>query len=123
MRAALLALLCAACGSTPNPPNSQPLRQAAFREASAKAFLLTCPGASGRAEVAAQARRFDELVQLAARKGADYPIWAGANDYAAIARQGPRERCTSGGDAYNQALAAYSGALDGLARAIAEVRQ
>lgn len=119
-----VALLCAACGpATPTNPDSQPLRQAAFRTASARAFLLTCPGAQSRAEVAAEARRADELTQLAARKGADYPIWAGGNDFGAIARQGPRERCLGGEEAYNEALAAYSGALDDLARRIAEYRR
>lgn len=124
MKAIWLILLCAACGSAPaNNPNSQPLRQAAFRAASARALLLTCPGASGRAEIAAETRRFDELAQLAARKGADYPIWAGGNDFGAIARQGGRARCPGGEAAYREALAAYSGALDVLARRIAEYRR
>lgn len=125
MRITFLAFFCVACGTATPPGNesAQPLRQAAFRAASAQAFLRTCPGASTRAEIAAEAARFDELRQLAARKGADYPIWAGGNDFVAIARQGGREPCLGGEESYNEALAAYSGALDELARRIAEYRQ
>lgn len=125
MRIALLAavLLIAACGTPDRQQNSQPLRHAAFRAASARDFLLSCPGMARRSEVRDALARFDGLRELAVRKGADYPIWTGGNDYAAMARQSTRERCLAGEIAYNEALAAYDGALGDLAHEIAEYRQ
>jgi hypothetical protein len=116
------ALLLTGCGAPEPRQNPEPLRQAAFRAASAQALLLTCPGAPGRAEVAAEARRFDELRQLAAGKRADHAIWAGGNDFAAMARYRPQERCVAGENAYDRALTAYRTALDSLAHEIAEYR-
>jgi hypothetical protein len=75
-----------------------------------------------RGEVRGALVRFDGLRELAVRKGADYPIWAGNNDYAAMARRSVRERCLAGETAYNEALAAYDGALSDLAHQIAEYR-
>lgn len=125
MRALLIALslLVAGCDGPENQVSAaDPLRHAAFRAASARDFLLSCPGMARRGEVRAALVRFDALRELAVRKRADYPIRAGNNDYAAMARRSVRERCLPGETAYNEALAAYDGALSDLAHQIAEYR-
>jgi hypothetical protein len=112
----------AACDAPQAPEARAPLHQAAYRAASARAFLLTCPGASGRAAVRAEAARFAALTRLAAGKRADHAIWAGGNDFAAMTRYRPQERCVAGENAYDRALTAYRTALDNLAHEIAEYR-
>ena len=99
-----------------------PVRQASFRSRAAHDFLASCPGGAERAETRRHLARLDELKQLAARKGAGYALWLGENDWAALSRHSDREPCLPGEEAYGQALAAFSGTLDELARRIAEHR-
>lgn len=120
--AGMLLLNLAACGQGERAA-SEPLRQAAFDVAAARAVVASCAGAAGRADLAAEDRRLDELRSLAAHKRADYPIWAGGNDYAALARRRPGARCEAGENGYSRALSAYRSTLDRLAREIAEHRQ
>ncbi len=119
----LLLPLLAGCGGGGERPAANGLRQAAFDVAAARAVVVTCPGAGGRADLAAEDRRFDDLRQLAAAKGASYPIWAGGNDYVAMARQHPGPGCGAGAGGYDRALRAYRSALDALAGRIAQYRR
>ena len=120
--AVLLAPGCADDAPAPKA-KEEPVRRAAFRSLAARDFLLTCPAGAERRETRYHAGRFDELKQLAARKGAGNAVWLGENDWAAVSRYGEREACESGEEAYTEALAAYSAALDRLAGAIAEYRR
>jgi hypothetical protein len=123
--AACFLLFVGACGDGGAGTSTQagePLRRASFRVFATRDFLLSCPGSAGRGAVAAQAARYAALTQLAAGKGAAYAIWAGGNDWAGLSSHGPREHCPAGADGYIEALAAYRGALDDLARRIAEYR-
>jgi len=117
-------LLAPGCGgdAPAREEREEPVRRAAFRSLAARDFLINCPGGSGRGATAYQAGRYDELKQLAIRKGAGQAIWLGENDWAAVSRYGDRERCGAGEEAYAQALAAYSASLDALAGRIAEHR-
>jgi hypothetical protein len=117
-------LMMPGCGGEPDASRSgDPLRRASFRTLAAREFLGTCPGASGRPETMREVARLEELKQLAVRKGAGRPIGLGENDWAAVARYSDREPCHAGGEAYLDALAAFSGSLDELARRIAEYPQ
>lgn len=117
-------LMMPGCGAEPDAGGSgDPLRRASFRSLAAREFLATCPGAAGRPETMREAARLEELKQLAVRKGAGRAIGLGENDWAAVARYSDREPCQAGGEAYLDALAAFSGTLDDLARRIAEYRQ
>lgn len=112
------------CGGEPDAGRSgDPLRRASFRSLAAREFLATCPEAAARAETMREVARLEELKQLAVRKGASRPIGLGENDWAAVARYSDREPCQAGGEAYLDALAAFSGSLDELARRIAEYPQ
>lgn len=117
-------LLAPGCGSDgqASTDTDEPVRRAAFRSLAARDFLLTCPAGAGRRETRYHAERFEELKQLAVRKGAGNAIWLGENDWVGVARYGDREPCLAGEEAYAQALAAYSAALDRLAGAIADHR-
>lgn len=117
-------LLAPGCGgAAPGAKDEdEPVRRAAFRSLVARDFLLTCPAGAGRRETEYHVGRFDELKLLAARKGAGNAVWLGENDWAGLSRYGDREPCAAGEEAYAQALAAYSAALDRLAGAIAEDR-
>ena len=99
------------------------VRQAGFRSLAAREYLASCPGGADRAETRRQLARLEELKQLAARKGAGYALALGENDWAALSRHSDREPCPAGEEAYGEALAAFSGTLDELARRIAEHRQ
>jgi hypothetical protein len=117
-------LMMPGCGGEQDAsPSGDPLRRAAFRSLAAREFLSTCPGASGRPETIREVTRLEELKQLAVRKGAGRAIGLGENDWAAIARYSDREPCEAGGEAYLDALAAFGGTLDELARRIAEYQQ
>lgn len=117
-------LLAPGCGgeAPAAPDEDEPVRRAAFRSLAARDFMLTCPAGAERRETQYHNGRFDELKQLASRKGAGNAIWLGENDWAGLSRYGDREPCAAGEEAYTQALAAYSATLDRLARAIAEHR-
>jgi hypothetical protein len=114
-------LLAPGCGSEPpsSPSREEPVRRATFRSLAARDFLATCAGGPGRPETAHQDARLAELKQLAARKEAGQAVWLGENDWAAVSRYSDREPCALGEQAYGEALAAYSGALDTLAARIA----
>jgi hypothetical protein len=118
------ALLSSGCGEparTGSGDRDEPVRRASFRSLAARDFLLTCPAAAAaRRETRYQAGRFEELKQLAIRNGAGQAIWLGENDWAGVSRYADREPCEAGEEPYRQALAAYGGALDRLAGAIAE---
>ena len=117
-------LLAPGCGERTAPPPSrdEPLRRAGFRSLAARDFLLSCPDAGTRREVAYQAARHEELKQLAARNGAAETVALGENEWAGVSRHSRPEACADGEEAYRQALAAYGGALDTLAGRIAEYR-
>jgi hypothetical protein len=117
-------LLAPGCGERSEPPPSkdEPLRRAGFRSLAARDFLLSCPDAGRRREVAYQAARHEELKQLAARNGAARTVALGENEWAGLSRHTRRETCLAGDEAYRQAVAAYSGALDTLAARLAEPR-
>lgn len=117
-------LLAPACGERAAPAASrdEPLRRAGFRSLAARDLLISCPEAGSRREVAYQAARHDELKQLAAHSGAGDAVALGENEWAGVTRHSPQETCAPGDEAYRQALAAYSGALDTLAARIAEHR-
>ena len=114
-------LLAPGCDTAPapNPSRDEPVRRANFRSLAALDYLESCPGGATRAETRHQLGRHDELVQLAARKGAGQAIWLGRNDWAAVERFDEREPCPPGEDAFGEALAAFSGTLDELAARIA----
>lgn len=103
----------------PSPSRDEPVRRANFRSVAALDYLESCPGGADRAETRHQLGRFDELKQLAARKGAGQAIWLGDNDWAAVERYQQREPCPAGEAAFGEALAAFSGTLDELAARIA----
>jgi hypothetical protein len=114
-------LMMPGCNSEADPARGgDPLRRASFRSLAAREFLSTCPGAAGRGETMREVARLEELRQLAVRKGASRAIGLGENDWAAVARYSDREPCQAGGEAYLDALAAFSATLDQLARRIAE---
>jgi len=117
-------LLAPGCGERTAPSSSrdEPLRRAGFRSLAARDFLLSCPDAAARREVAYQAARHEELKQLAARNGAGQAVALGENEWAGVSRHSRPETCADGDEAYRQALAAYGGALDTLAGRIAEYR-
>ena len=117
-------LLGPGCGERGAPPPSkdEPVRRASFRSLAAREFLASCPGAAASAELASQAVRHEELKQLAARNGAGRAVALGENEWAGVSRYSERESCAPGEEAYRQALAAFSGALDTLAARIAEYR-
>jgi hypothetical protein len=100
----------------------EPVRRAVFRSLVARDFLFSCPGGATRAASRDQAGRFDELRQLALRKGAEQAIWLGENDFAAVRPHGDRAPCPAGEAPYRAALAAYSGTLDALAGRVAAYR-
>lgn len=115
------ALLAPACGGAPaDPAAGDPVRRASFRSLAARDFLAGCPGAANRPETLHEAARLAELQQLAVRKGAGQAIALGGNDWAAVARYQDGEPCLPGEQAYNEALAAFSAALDELAGRIAD---
>jgi len=119
-------LMMPACGGGGEPDadaSADPVRRTSFRSLAARDFLGTCPGAAGRAETMRQFARLEELKQLALRKGAGRAVALGENDWAAIARYSDREPCEPGNEGYLDALAAFSGTLDELARRIAEYPQ
>ncbi len=116
-------LLGPGCGSssTREPPSrDEPVRRASFRSLAARDFLASCPGAAARPEINYQSARLNELRQLAVRNGAGAAVASGENEWAGLSRYGDRERCAEGEEAYRQALAAFSGALDTLAARIAD---
>ena len=116
-------LLAPGCGERAAPPSrDEPLRRAGFRSLAARDFLLSCPDAGARREVAYQAARHEELKLLAARNGAGETVTLGENEWAGVSRHSRPEACADGEEAYRQALAAYGGALDTLAGRIAEYR-
>ena len=118
------AVLAPGCDGPAAVPASadEPVRRAAFRSLATRDFLLTCPAGAGRGETGYQAARYDALGRLAAGKGAGRAVALGENDWAGVARYSEREPCGPGEEAYRQALAAYAGALDRFAAAIAEHR-
>lgn len=119
-------LLAPGCGEDKEAASAnpmEPLRRATFRTLAARDFLASCPGGAARAETLPQARRFEELKQLAIRKKAGRAIWLGENDWAGVARYSDREPCEPGEEPYREALAAFSGALGQLAGRIAEYRE
>ena len=118
--AVLLAPACAP--STSDPVGAEPVRRASFRSLVARDFLVSCPGGARRPETLFQAGRFEELKQLAIRKGAGRAVGLGENDWAAVSRYDEREPCEAGEQAFGEALAAFSGTLDELAARIAEYR-
>lgn len=111
------------CGPEPERQSAEPVRRASFRSLAARDFLLSCPGGAARPETARQSARLEELKQLAVRKGAGRAVALGQNDWAGVARYDDRERCTAGEEAYGEALSAFAGTLDELARRIADYRQ
>ena len=117
-------LLAPGCGapSTADQNKAEPVRRASFRSLAARDFLTSCPGGAQRPETLFHANRFEELKQLAVRKGAGRAIGLGENDWAGLTRYDDREPCEAGEQAYNEALAAFSGTLDELAARIAEYR-
>jgi hypothetical protein len=118
-------LLTPGCGQRPQPKDpgrEEPVRRAVFRSLLARDFLSSCPGGAVRAETLSETARFEELKQLALRKGAEHAIWLGQNDYAAFSPHAEREACAAGDEPYRQALAAYGGTLDQLAGRVAEYR-
>jgi hypothetical protein len=122
----LSAAVCLSPGCGSDGPaagdSDEPLRRAAFRSLAARDFLLTCPAAAGRRDVAYHSGRYDELKRLAVGKGAGRAIWLGENDWAGVSRFDEREPCEPGVESYRQAVAAYSGALDAMVGRIAEYR-
>lgn len=98
----------------------EPVRRAVYRSLLARQLLATCP--TGGVPGAEQAR-FEELKRLALDRGAGHAIWLGQNDFASVRRFTPDERCAPGEKAFRAALAGYSGALDVMARRVAEYRQ
>jgi hypothetical protein len=120
--AVLLSTGCDSASESRQSEKEEPVRRAAFRSLGARDFLASCPGGSARSETRFQLGRFEELKQLAARKGAGQAIWLGENDWAGVSRYGDREPCAPGEDAYGEALAAYGSTLDTLAARIAEYR-
>ena len=100
----------------------EPVRRAVYRSLVARDRLFSCPGGVARPESQAEAGRFDELRQLALRKGARQAIWLGENDFAAVRPFDDRPPCGSGEAPYRAALAAYGGALDTLAARVAAYR-
>ncbi len=117
-------LLAPGCGdrAAPAPSRDEPLRRAGFRSLAARDFLISCPDAGVRREVAYQVARHDELKQLAAQRGSGRPVALGENEWAGLSRHTRGETCAAGEEAYRRALAAYGGALDTLAARIAEYR-
>ena len=117
-------LLAPGCGSEApaQKDREEPVRRAAFRSLAARDFLLTCPAGAGRSETGYHTGRYDELKQLALRKGAGQAVWLGENDWAGVSRYGDREPCGAGEESFARALAAYSASLDRLAGAVAEYR-
>lgn len=115
-------LLGPGCGAPSNRETSrdEPLRRAGFRAIAARDYFATCPGAAAGSEMAYQARRHDELKQLAARTVAAEPVALGENEWFGVSRNSPPERCEAGDEAYRAALARYAGALDTLAARIAD---
>ena len=116
-------LLGPGCGASPNrdsPSRDEPLRRAGFRAIAARDHFATCPGAASGPEMAYQARRHDELKQLAARTGAAEPVALGENEWFGVSRSAAPERCEAGDEAYRAALGRYAGALDTLAARIAD---
>ncbi len=116
-------LFAPGCGQSSAPEQArqdEPVRRASFRSMAARDFLASCPGGLARPEAALQIGRFEELKQLAARNGAGQAIWLGENEWAGVSRYSDRERCPPGDEAFREALAAFSGALDALAGRIAE---
>ena len=116
-------LLGPGCGASPNrdsPNREEPLRRAGFRALAARDYFSTCPGAAASREMAYQTQRHAELKQLAARSDAGRVVALGENEWAGISRVADRERCPAGDEAYREALARFSGALDTLAARIAD---
>ena len=116
-------LLGPSCGSSSNrdaPNRDEPLRRAGFRSLVARDYFASCPGAAASAEMAYQTARHEELKQLAARSDAGRVVALGENEWAGISRVADRERCPDGDQAYREALARFSGALDTLAARIAD---
>jgi hypothetical protein len=100
-----------------------PLRSAARRVAEARSLLLSCFAGARDPAIAAEMQRQSELERLAAGKGAAYSIWAGFNEWNALARAGGLPSCRHDTGAYERALSGYGEALDELARRAAEYRQ
>jgi len=114
-------LLAPGCGR-PEPKavsREEPVRRAAYKSLLARDLLASC----GQSAPGAEAIRHDELKRLASQAGAGHAIWLGENDFAAVRRVSPAERCGSGEPARRAALLGYGGALDALAGRIAEFRQ
>lgn len=108
------------CGPVaPAERRDETVERASFRALAARQFLATCPGAAGRAETRRQEDRHEELKQLAARKDLGHSIWLGENQWRGVSRY-DREMCGEGEPAYREALAAFGGELDELARRVAE---
>jgi hypothetical protein len=124
MMSAAVLMMPACGGNDPDPEASaDPVRRASFRSLAARDFLATCPGATARTETTRQTERLEELKQLAVRKGAGRAIALGENDWAAVARYSEREPCEPGTEPYLDALAAFGGTLDVLARRIEDYPQ
>ena len=100
----------------------EPVRRALYLSLIARDHLLSCPGGAARSETLAETGRFEELRQLALRKGADQAIWLGENDFAAVRPFDERPPCARGEAPYRAALAAYGGALDAFAGRVAAFR-
>jgi hypothetical protein len=100
----------------------EPVRRAVFLSLVARNHLSSCPGSAARPETRVETARFDELRQLALRKGADQAIWLGENDFAAVRPFDERPSCGPGEANYRSALAAYGGTLDALAGRVAAYR-
>jgi hypothetical protein len=119
-------LLAPSCGGRPDPKaasREEPVRRAAYKSLLARDLLASCRAVGGESVPPAESARYDELKRLAFQAGAGHAIWLGENDFAAVRRVSPAERCGPGAAARSAALAAYGGALDGLAGRIAEFRQ
>jgi hypothetical protein len=101
---------------------NEPVRRAIFRSLVARTFLLSCPGGASRPETRTESARFDELRQLALRKGADQAVWLGENDFAAVRHYDDRAPCGPGEAPYRAALTSYGGTLDTLAGRVADYR-
>ena len=118
-------LLSPGCEQAPRPRQDnpdEPVRRASFRSLAARDFLLSCPSGATRAETANEMARLAELRGLAVRKGAGRAVGLGENDWAGVSRHAPRETCEPGEEAYGEALAAFGGTLDALARRIADYK-
>ena len=112
------------CGpAAPPESRDETVERASFRALAARDFLTACPDAAGRPETRRQEDRHEELKQLAARKDLGHSIWLGENQWRGVSRYSDRQACRVGEPAYREALVDFSGALDELARRVAEASQ